>query len=497
MANRAVDEPVPVQGDSHGKRRLSFVSLVVAMVVALAGLAGAILVLVAAPLPTPLMIAAVAADLVVTALVVALLLSSGPRRHKVRFAVAVILSVLLVGGNGAITKAGADWLGFTHTITTPPTPTVLYDIVVRADGPQAVSELKGSLMGEVAGDSLSAQVHSKIGELTQVTLVPSSPWTDTIAALINQDVTSIVIDDGSMQILSGADPAKYAQLRILTNFEVEGTRTVTPPKKPTPTPTPTPKAPNGAYILYISGIDTDGSISNQSRSDVNILLVANPTTGQILLVNTPRDFYVQLRGTDGLKDKLTHAGVYGISESIGTLEDLYGVTIDYYLRINFTSLVKVVDTLGGVDVESAYAFSAGGYTFHIGTNHLNGEAALAFSRDRHDFAGGDRVRGQNQQRVITGIIKKLSDPAVLANYSGILAALQTTLQTSMPADVMTTQIKRQLATNTAWNVTSISVDGTGAMDYTYSYPGQQLYVMVPDQATVDAAKAQITQTLNG
>jgi len=245
------------------------------------------------------------------------------------------------------------------------------------------------------------------------------------------------------------------------------------------------------YIVYISGIDTYGDVSTVSRSDVNIIAVVNPTTKKVLLVNTPRDYYVQLHGTTGVRDKLTHAGIYGVDMSKNTLQDLYGTPIDYTLRINFTSLLKVVDAVGGVDVISDQAFKAGGYSFVQGVNTLNSKQALAFARERHSFSDGDRQRGKDQQRVIEALITKLSQPSVLVNYQQILASLNGTFQTNASSSEVTGIIRQQLDSIGGWTTESISVDGTGATNITYSTGKQPLYVMEPDVATVNAAKAKI------
>ena len=442
-------------------------------------------------MPPWLLTLVVSLDLIVALGVVAVLSALWSNPRQVRFWVVTLVAVALMVGNGVVVKVGTDYLRFGDRIQAGATDMVVYDIVVRDDGPTEVSQLAGTLMGEDRDDPLIQAVHSAIDELVKLDFLPVAPWTQMIADVIDEKVTSIVIDDALMQILSEADPATYEQLRILISFEVPDESA-----KPTPSPTP-PPPPGSAYMVYISGIDTYGKISTRARSDVNILMTINPVTGKVLLVNTPRDFYVPLRGKTGYKDKLTHAGVYGIDVSVGTIEDLYDVKIDYYLRINFSSLITVVDAVGGIDVYSEYAFSAGGYTFVKGQNHMDGKAALAFSRERHSFATGDRVRGQNQQRVIEGIIHRLSSPSVLMSYTSVLAAVESSIQTSMPLDVMSSLVKRQLQTGQSWDVESISVNGSDASEYTYSYPGQRLYVMMPDQATVKTAQEKIQAVQNG
>ncbi len=476
------------------RKRLSVASVILAILLILATAAGVTVLVRVGVLPTWALVLAVAVDIIVALGLGAMLLLSGPRSHRGRFWVAAVLSVLLMVGNLGVVKVGTDFLRFGQDIQPPATDTILYDVVVQDRGPTEIQQLAGSAMGEVQDDPLSQAVHEKVAELVQVDFVASTPWTSTVAALTGGEVTSMVIEDGYMQVLADANPDAYKGLRILTSFGVDASRSATPP--PSPAPSATPKPLGESFIVYISGNDSD-KVSPRGRSDVNILMVVNPDTGKVLLVNTPRDYYVQLHGTTGLKDKLTHASTYGIDTSVATLEDLYGISIDYYIRINFTSLVTVVDAIGGVDVDSAYTFSAQGFDFVKGMNHLNGAQALAFSRDRHDFAAGDRVRGENQERVIEAIIKKMSDPMVLVNYPSYLGTIEQAVQTSIPQEEISSLIKYQLSTSRDWDVSSSNVTGGDASEYTYTYPGQKLYVMTPDQASVDAAKAKIQETLTG
>ena len=245
--------------------------------------------------------------------------------------------------------------------------------------------------------------------------------------------------------------------------------------------------------IYISGIDTWGSINTVSRSDVNIIMSINQKKKKILLTTIPRDSYVQLHGTSGPKDKLTHAGIYGINMSIDTIEDFIGIDIDYYIRVNFNTLVNVIDTIGGVNVYSDVSFNAGGYRFVKGSNYLDGKKALAFSRARKQFSGGDRVRGQHQQAVITGVVEKVTSSRVLlSNYTNILASLNNTFQSNVDDSIIRDFFKEQLDSMSTWDIKSISVDGTGLYTTsTYSMPGWNLYVMIPNQDTVNYVRNEI------
>ena len=246
------------------------------------------------------------------------------------------------------------------------------------------------------------------------------------------------------------------------------------------------------YTILISGIDVRGPITTTSRSDVNILMTVNPMTHQILLTTTPRDYYVYIPGISGdERDKLTHAGIYGVKASMRTLENLYGTKISDYIRINFDSLIRLVDALGGVDVYSEYDFQSGEYSFNKGTNHLNGEEALAFSRNRYAFASGDEQRGKNQMLVLTAIINKLMSPALLKNPSEILDVVGSSMQTSISRNEITEAIAWQLGTGADWSISRQSVTGTGDSEQTFSMKGTNLYVMWPDEDSVSEAAEKI------
>ena len=255
-----------------------------------------------------------------------------------------------------------------------------------------------------------------------------------------------------------------------------------------------------SFNIYISGIDIYGNISQVSRSDVNMIATINPRTHEILLTSIPRDYYVRLHGTTGYKDKLTHAGLYGINMSIETLEDLFEIDIDYYVRVNFTTLVNLVDAIGGVDITSDKAFTAytnKSCTYVKGKNHLDGKCALAFSRERYTYQEGDRHRVQNQQAVITAILNKaLSSSTLVKKYSSILESMGSSFQTNMPQNKIYSLVNMQLDNMPKWNITSISVNGKDSSNYTYSYSAGKLYVMEPDMSTVATATNKIKEVEN-
>ena len=258
------------------------------------------------------------------------------------------------------------------------------------------------------------------------------------------------------------------------------------------------------FVVYLSGVDNRGDLTEKARSDVNILAVVNPTTKQAALINTPRDYYVDLAGTDS-KDKLTHAGLYGVETSMATLGNLYGVNVDDYIRINFAGFISIIDAIGGVDVYSDQAFTSVGSpgyydptTFAEGWNHLDGKSALAFARERHAFKTGDIQRGINQMKVIDAMAEKLKSPALLMSFSKLMDAMSDCFVTSLSQEQISALVRMQLGDLSSWDIQSYSVTGTGGKSSRcYSAKGQSLYVMKPDENSVNEAKALIAAVLGG
>ena len=307
--------------------------------------------------------------------------------------------------------------------------------------------------------------------------------------LIDKKIDAIFINGSYLSILQDEDETFDSKMKIIETIEIK-VKNETVKKDIDVTKEP--------FNLYISGIDIYGNITSVSRSDVNIIVTVNTVTHQILLTSIPRDYYVRLHGTTGYRDKLTHAGIYGVDMSITTLEDLLDIDINYYARVNFTTLIELVDAIGGVDVYSDYSFTSlhGNYKFNVGMNYMNGEQALGFTRERYAFKDGDRQRGKNQQKVITAIINKaLSSKTLITKYINILDSLQSSFQTNLGSNKIYSLVNMQLDKMPSWEITSISLDGTGKSEYTYSYSGGKLYVMEPDLSTVNSAKEKIKEVM--
>ena len=310
-----------------------------------------------------------------------------------------------------------------------------------------------------------------------------------VAGISDYKVSAIVLADSYLEFLEENNQEFAEKTKVIYEFEVrideeKDIKRVNVATEP--------------FIIYISGSDSRIGINDTARSDVNILAVIRPKDAKILLVSIPRDYYVQLHGTTGIKDKLTHAGIYGTQMSKNTIADLLGIDINYTLKVGFSTVINVVDAVGGIDIYSDQAFTAWANKeckFSVGTQHVDSACALAFSRERYAYATGDRHRGENQQQVITKLVEKFSEPHYLINYPRILSAAEGSFETNLSYDEITDFARYQLAELKSWKVESISLDGTGAMLPTYSMGSQKLYVMIPDQATMNTAKTKIAEYL--
>ncbi|WP_028043607.1 LCP family protein [Candidatus Stoquefichus massiliensis] len=253
------------------------------------------------------------------------------------------------------------------------------------------------------------------------------------------------------------------------------------------------------FTIYISGIDTTGPVSTVSRSDVNMLVTVNPKTKQILMTSIPRDYYVTLANKDK-KDKLTHAGLAGVENSVKTLENFLGIDINYYARVNFTSLIKMVDALDGITVNSPVAFTTmhGQYKIVKGDNQMDGNKALGFVRERYGLANGDNDRVKNQQRVLTAMLKKAMSPAIITNYNGILNSIAGSFETNMASGEITDLIQMQLNDMSSWDIHQIQLSGHGQSMTGGAYmPNNKLYYMIPDDKSVSSCTSLIKKMMNG
>ena len=329
----------------------------------------------------------------------------------------------------------------------------------------------------------------KTSQSKELTVEQSTSYLAAYTSLVSGEAKAIVLNSVFENIIESEYPDYASKIRKIYTKNI--TKEVAAPKV----------SKNKPFNVYVSGIDTYGPISSVSRSDVNILMTVNRDSKKILLTTTPRDSYVPIAdGGNNQKDKLTHAGIYGVDSSIHTLENLYGVDINYYVRLNFTSFLKLIDLLGGVDVYNDQEFTSrhGKFHFPVGNVHLDSEQALGFVRERYSLADGDRDRGRNQQKVIVAIIQKLTSTEALKNYSDIIQGLQDSLQTNMPIETMIDLINTQLESGGSYKVNSQDLKGTGRMGLpSYAMPDSNLYMMEIDDSSLAAAKSAIQDVMEG
>ena len=330
----------------------------------------------------------------------------------------------------------------------------------------------------------------KTSQSKELTVEQSTSYLAAYKSLVSGEAKAIVLNSVFENIIESEYPDYASKIRKIYTKNI--TKEVAAPKI----------SKNKSFNVYVSGIDTYGPISSVSRSDVNIIMTVNRETKKILLTTTPRDSYVPIAdGGNNQKDKLTHAGIYGVDASIHTLENLYGIDLNYYARLNFTSFLKLIDLLGGVDVYNDQEFNAhtnNGKHYPAGTLHLNSKDALGFVRERYSLADGDRDRGRNQQKVIVAIIQKLTSSEALKNYSDIIQGLQDSLQTNMPIETMMDLVNAQLDSGGSYKVNSQDIKGTGQMGLpSYAMPDSNLYMMEIDDSSLAAAKSAIQDVMEG
>ena len=257
----------------------------------------------------------------------------------------------------------------------------------------------------------------------------------------------------------------------------------------------------------ISGSDSRSSdISNRIRSDVNLIITVNPNTHKILLTSLPRDTYVQIHGTTGNKDKLTHVGGYGLSKTKSTIQDLLHIKIDYSVKVGFSYTIKLINILGGVDVYSDKSFTTynkdgGAQRVNIkkGMNHLNGAQALSYVRERYAYSDGDFHRIKNQQQVLEAMIKKITNnKELLLKYDEILNSLKSMYVTDIPADLVKQLVKQQLEDFPSWTIEKQTLKATGmTTTETYSLPGLEQFVAIPVQSSINSCTSKIKSTIKG
>lgn len=355
-------------------------------------------------------------------------------------------------------------------------------IIVKAKSTyQYTQDLKGKVYSTLATDDKSVdKTIEKLQTENNENIQPKvySGVLTLVNALYNNDVDCIIINESYRAMIEEDFPNFSSDTRVI--YSKQYVTEINSPENSDIT--------RNTFNVYVSGIDTYGSITTKSRSDVNMIMTVNPTTKTILLTSIPRDYYIPFNVLGGQRDKLTHSGLYGVNETMQNVASYFGIDIDYFIRVNFDSLIDIVDSLGGIEVYNPQAFK----NFEVGKITLNGEEALAFSRERYSFEDGDKERGRNQMRVITGIINKVLSPAIISNYSELMDKLHVSFQTNMSDEQIISLVRMQLDDMSPWTIQQQSVNGNGQTLYSPIY-GSDLYMMVPDDKSVENAKVKINE----
>lgn len=264
------------------------------------------------------------------------------------------------------------------------------------------------------------------------------------------------------------------------------------------------------FTILISGNDTTGDVSELSRSDVNMLVTINPKTSTILLTSMSRDTYVETvcdadgdtACPEGQMDKITHTGIYGLNTTRQTVEKFYDLKVNYSFRVNFTSVIDVVDALDGIDLnveegEQCDLFWANMKPgLPVGLHHVDGETALAFARERKAYVDGDYQRVRNQQKVMQAIINRAISSSALVNYTSFINSLESAFETNMTYDEITDLIKYELQAKPDWKFETYQISGLGD-ELMCASLGQAASVQVPDLNTVRIAREKIEAVMNG
>ena len=425
-------------------------------------------------------------------------------RYTGRFIGGTVLAVIMI----AILAFGGFYINKTRSAisnisgeTTEVTQMAVY--VKSDDAADSVEATAGYTYGILSSldrentDGAVAHLNSQFG--TEVQTKEYAGLTELADGILNGEVNAMLLNSGYLSVYEDMDGYTDFSTKIKEVGTVDVESTIQSAEESTPVEPITTSNGGKIYTIYLSGIDTRGEMTAKSRSDVNIIATVNTDTHEILLVSTPRDYFVPLSISGGAPDKLTHAGIYGIDVCMDTLGMLYDIDINYYFRINFGGFVKVIDALGGITVNSDYDFDSKnilGYHFNKGENYVNGEQALIFARERYAFQEGDRQRGKNQMEVIRGVVKKALSPEILTSYSSILSSLDGCFGTNITYEEIAQILQQQLTNGGDWTIVSYSVNGTGATEKPYSM-SQKAYVMVPDYNTVDKAKSLMEKVRGG
>ena len=389
-----------------------------------------------------------------------------------------LVSILLLFGDYAMYKGN----GTLRKISNQKDGYAIVSVIVKSDNEEEnLKGLKGQRLG-YSDTGETTNVYRALSDVKKeisddVSLISYKSMNTFSEDFYENKVDALLLDESTRATIEDEHPDFSRKTKVIAQFEYKiEEEDLSKNVKVTSVP----------FNVYITGIDTYGEISTTGRSDVNMIATINPKTKQILLTSIPRDYYIEQTCQGNQKDKLTHTGFFGVGCTLTSVENFFDIELNYYARVNFSSLEKIVNALGGITVSNPHDFNAGGFHFEEGDIQLNGAQALAFSRERYSFVDGDFERGRDQMRVLTAIINKITSPAIITNYSSVLDAIADTFQTNMNEDEIKAIINMQLDDMAGWNIKQISVSGTGGSDWTPAN-GFNAYVAYPNMDSVHEA----------
>lgn len=383
----------------------------------------------------------------------------------------ILISILLVIGCFVVNK-GQSTLKNVTSNNVQTNRISLY--VLDESSYKELSDLKNQNIEANVNDEHMAEAIDALNKEVKLSIQGQEDYVQMSNDLYDQKTVGIYMNEAQSALFDEIHEDFHEKTRVLYTYEIE--EKVEDFSKDV-------SVTQNTFNVFISGIDTTGPVSTVSRSDVNMIVTVDPTNKKILMTSIPRDYYVTLANM-GKKDKLTHAGLAGVENSVKTLENFLGIDINYYARVNFTSLIQMVDALGGIEVYSDQDIPKLG--IHEGVNQMDGKKALSFSRERYSYKSGDNHRVQNQQKVLEAMLNKMMSPAIITNYSSILENIDGSFETNMTSQEITSLLKMQLSDMAKWDIQQIQLEGHGAMMTGGAYmPNHKLYYMIPDQSSVD------------
>ncbi len=466
---------------SNGRSWHVWLFRLVALAVAIAGVAAVILVSVKVPAPTLYKTIFVVGYLLVTSLIVFWLLRVEKSKAVVSKAIALAVAIVMLIASFTVIHYSSSTNNLLRAINNPDAQQSEW--LILSSRPEVTTDNAQSI-GALADDLAHTSLEQASATSTKARLVSQDDLPGMMQSLQDSNIDLATMKTSFFEALAASAPQLEQDLIILDTFSLED-----PKRSTADSPDVNVQEP---FTIYISGADSAGPIEESGRSDVNILAVVNPKTGEILLVNTPRDYYVQVHGTSGPKDKLTHASIYGVDTARKTMEDLYALDIPYYARVNFNTLIETIDIVGPIEV---YLDNPVG-NYPAGLNTFDSEQALDFSRTRYGLEGGDRQRGNNQLLVLQAVAEKLMSNRDPRAVSRIAEQISGSVETNMDDNSIKTLIEDHAQSSNSWYFERTSVDGFDATEITYSMPGTPLYVMIPDEESVSNAHDRILRVMS-